>query len=645
MLSRILSNRPRWLAAATLALGLAACGGGGGMSGGSGPGPQGCSSSTCGNALLTLTDAAGDFASYTVDVASLQLTKADGTVVETLPVKTRVDFTQLVDVTEFVAAAAIPQGEYVSATMTLDYSNAAIFVYTDANDSQSVQVAQVLDSTGKTLWSSTPPAPASSTVTVTVQLDNKNHLFITPGKLARLALDFNVAASNNVDLTNPAAPQVQVKAFIVASVVPADTKSIRVRGTLVSVDVAGGTYTVDVEPFNDADSKRGQVVIHTTAQTTFAIDGTSYTQTDGLNALNAEPAGTITVAFGTLSKADQTFTATQVLAGSSVQSTKLDRLQGVVISRSAADANGVITLVVRRGTIETHADGDCKFSAKDVALQFGAGTKITSAVGEPTAPVTAWPSVGSEITAFGTATTSTSAAGDRIFDATAGQLRLELTTLWGSTNSIGSAEVTLNLQAIEGLPVNVFDFTGTGSNPASYVVNTGVLPLAAAPTALTPVRFIGLVQPFGLTPPDFNALTLANFTGTSALLEAGYGSGSTAALTASATSLVLNVSDPMFGPMHFIRIGPALIDLTKLTSNVTIVPDAASMGPFAIRTEAPPGMGEPDMIEVFNNYADFETLLATKLAGGAKVLKVIVLGHYDQSSNTFTAVQIALDLS
>jgi len=96
--------------------------------------------------------------------------------------------------------------------------------------------------------------------------------------------------------------------------------------------------------------------------------------------------------------------------------------------------------------------------------------------------------------------------------------------------------------------------------------------------------------------------------------------------------------------MHFIRTGPQLIDLKTLTSNVTIVPDAASTGPFAIHTEAPMGMGMMDTIAVFNNYADFETALATKLSGGAKVLKVLATGHYDSGTNTFTATQIALDL-
>src|SRR5258708_10154999 len=70
---------------------------------------------------ISLTDTAGDFLSYTVDVTSLTLTKADGTVA--LPLRTRVDFARLVDLTEFVTAVTIPSGNYVRATLNLHYTH------------------------------------------------------------------------------------------------------------------------------------------------------------------------------------------------------------------------------------------------------------------------------------------------------------------------------------------------------------------------------------------------------------------------------------------------------------------------------------------------------------------------------------------
>ena len=59
----------------------------------------------CGTLIIGLTDADGDFLSYTVDVLSLLLEKADGTVIEVLPNSTRVDFAQYVDLTEFIQEA------------------------------------------------------------------------------------------------------------------------------------------------------------------------------------------------------------------------------------------------------------------------------------------------------------------------------------------------------------------------------------------------------------------------------------------------------------------------------------------------------------------------------------------------------------
>ncbi len=660
MLAKILSNLPRWLAPAVFALGLAACGGG--SSGGASMGPQGCSSATCGNAVLTLTDAPGDFASYKVGVTSIQLTKADGTVVETLPAATMVDFTQLVDVTELVGATAIPQGEYVAATMTLDYSNASIFVYTDSADTQTTQVGSVV--TQVTNTSVTPPTTAtqqlwpaqtgvSSTVQVTVKLDSAHHFFVNPGKLSRLALDFNLANSNTVALTNQQWV-VTVLPTLLASAVPTDQKSIRVRGKVASVDLTNKTYTVTVAPFDDQDGNGTQVLVNTTATTSFEVDGKSLNQTDGLTALSTDGAGTLAIAFGTLSTSDGSFTATQVLAGTSVQNAKLDRLRGVVIARPACPtgtASGVVCLVVRGGHIEDHVSDVDAFMPHDVTLEIGSNT-LLSVAGNPTAsPTLASPSVGSKITAFGTKIAATSATGSATFDATSGMLRLEVTALWGvvDASGIGNGTVTLNLQAIEGLGVGAFDFTGTGSDPTKYVVATGALPMSNTAAAAT-LRFFGFVQPFGSAPPDFNADTLVNFTDTSAVLDAGFGMGSTAALTVSGTTITLNVADPALGWMHYIRIGPQVIDLTKLSGNVAIVPDTASTGPFMIRSgikamASSSSMGWNSDVTIYNSAADFLAALTTDLGtSGTKVEQVLAVGHYDATSNTLTAEQVIVNL-
>jgi hypothetical protein len=157
-------------------------GGGGGPVGGN----DACSGG-CGTALLTITDAPGDFLSYTIDVTSLQLKKANGATVQTLPVTSRIDFAQLVDLDEVLSAGQIPAGNYISATLNVDYSNASIVV--DDGTGTGVTVAPVNAS-----------GTALGQVSLNVELDNRNHLVITPGRVARLAFDLNLAASNTVDL-------------------------------------------------------------------------------------------------------------------------------------------------------------------------------------------------------------------------------------------------------------------------------------------------------------------------------------------------------------------------------------------------------------------------------------------------------------
>lgn len=115
---RLLMSAPL-LAAALI---LAACGGGGGGAAGNQAPPvnQACTASTCGTLLVGLTDADGNFLSYAVDVVSLSLETANGRVVQALPVRQRVDFAEIVDLTELVTAATIPNATYVGASITLD---------------------------------------------------------------------------------------------------------------------------------------------------------------------------------------------------------------------------------------------------------------------------------------------------------------------------------------------------------------------------------------------------------------------------------------------------------------------------------------------------------------------------------------------
>ena len=241
-----------------------------------------------------MTDADGDFLSYTVDVVSLKLKRANGTLVETLPATTRIDFAQFVDLTEFFTAATIPNGDYVAATLRLDYTNADITV----EQNGAPVAAKPVDASGNPL----------GVVDVTVTLDNRHHLVVAPGRPSLFTLDFNLAATNSVDLTTTPAT-VTVTPALVASLDFVDQKDLRVRGPLVSVDTDGRHLHRRRAPVHTCATAFGQVTVHTDANTTFEVNGTNYTGSAGLAALTAAGAGTATAAFGTLTTATREFDA------------------------------------------------------------------------------------------------------------------------------------------------------------------------------------------------------------------------------------------------------------------------------------------------------------------------------------------------
>jgi hypothetical protein len=442
-------------------------------------------------AMMTITDAKGDFLAYKVKLVSLQLKKSDGTLVETLPASTTVDFAQLIDLTEILSAQQIPPGDYVAAQVTVDFTGASIMV--DDGTGTGVAVKPV-NSSGAAL----------GLLQLMVQLDNKNDLKINAAKASRVAFDFNLLASNMVNLT---AKTDTVSPTLVADVVPIDNKQIRVRGEISAVDTANNDYTVNVDPFHDNDgNKLSPLVVHTTGSTTFEINGKPFAGAAGLAQLAALPADTIAVAFGNLQASEQTFTATSVLAGSSAEGGGFDHIVGNVVARNGN------TLTIHGARMDGH-DGndndDDDFIAGNSTVNVAAATAVTTEGQSSATPAhtIAEISVGSLIEAFGTATRDNS--GEVTLDATAGRVRLDLAQVQGSLRGSGTGNITLNLNSIDRQPVSLFSFTGTGTDPTKYLVATGALNVGPFSVGEL-VSSIGFVNPFGKAPPDFKAVTVAS---------------------------------------------------------------------------------------------------------------------------------------
>jgi hypothetical protein len=609
----------------SLALLLAACGGGSGgsMSTSNNPPPSsGCTD--CGTTLVAITDADGDFLSYTVDVTSLKLRKASGATVETLPATTRIDFAQLVDLTEFFTAATIPNGEYVAATLHLDYTNADITV----EQNGAPVAAKAVDANGAALGG----------IDVTVTLDNRHHLFVAPGRPSLFTLDFNLAATNAVDLTTTPAT-VTVTPALVASLDLVDQKDMRVRGPLVSVDKTAGTYVVDLRPFSMRDQKFGQMTVHTDANTTFEVNGTNYTGSAGLDALTAAGAGTVTAANGTLTTATHEFDATAVYAGTSVPGAGVDAVIGEVLSRSGD------VLTVRGGNVIRNSDG-AHFARGTVRVTIGPNTKVMKGGTSPA--TTAAPgdiSVGQSIEAFGAATPVVSSAmsGDWTLDATAGRVRMHPTSIYGFVKSASTGALTLQLDSIEGRRVSAFDFAGTGTStamdadPANYEVSTTALDLTGLTTG-EPTKLIGFPTAFGLAPPDFTARTMVDLPRLPAMLSLTWIPGGTTAPFSSQnpTGLVLDNHNPAIGRLHVLAVGPRMLNLETMPASPNIVPPANGPTAYLIVMK--------DESHAFHDFADFVAELGTRLNGSTVMVTFNATGSYDGDTNTMSARSITVIL-
>lgn len=465
---------------------LAGCGGG-----------DSESDAVSGEVVISLTDAEGDFATYTVDVSSIKLTRADGTEVETLPLVTRVDFAEYTDVSEFLTAATVPNGRYVKGSMVLDYTNADIRVEDANGDAQ--PAAEIVDTNGDPVGK----------LKVNVILEGRNVLPVAPGIPKNLLLDFDLEQSNSVlfagsDVTVTVAP------VLIAEVDPQMPKEHRVRGSLQSVNVAENRFRLFVRPFfhtiRSGPRRFGSLAVHTGDETFYEIDGISYQGAPGLTVLDTLPTFAAVVARGDLRFNPLRFEAREVYAGSSVPGGALDVVRGSVVERTSDD-----TIIVKGATL-IRQNGAVVFNDL-VTVQLDPSTTVTRQLSMGTFSIDDI-SVGQRVVVFGTVTND--AVSDLQFSAANGYARMRLSTLRGTVAALPDTQswLTLNLASINNRSIELYNFVGTGADTASdadpnfYEIDSGSLALEGIGMADS-VAVAGFPTAFGSAPADFTAQTVA----------------------------------------------------------------------------------------------------------------------------------------
>jgi hypothetical protein len=467
-------------------------------------------------------------------------------------------------------------------------------------------------------------------------------LIVTAGRTAFLTIDFDLAASHEVDLSVTPA-RVTARPYLVAEVQPMTEKELRVRGALVDVDVAASSYDIRLRPWHDRDGDHGPFTVHTTPTTSFEIGDASYAGAPGLEALDKLATGTHTVAFGVLDLPGRTFTAEIVHAGDSVGGDRYAAVHGNVVARTSD------TLTIKGG-IAVYRDRPAHFR-RTITVKVGPETGVSKA-GHPNAVADIDDvSVGQRVVVLGQFTNPEVASIDSltpreiplVLDATAGRVRMLVTRLTGMVTEINPGQIDMRLRSIDHLGIDMFDFMDTGVTPANdadpldYEIATRTLSLGGLAVD-RPARVLGFVAPFGEAPPDFIASTVIDHGALPAALGIGWGQEGTSApfLTMGPNGLVLDLSNSNIGVRHHLLVGARVIDLLALPASPSIVP-TDRRGLY--------GLWEKGEIELFGSFPEFVTELGLRLGSGKKAHALAAYGAYDDATNTLSAARIAVHLA
>ncbi|MGE0623796.1 MAG: DUF4382 domain-containing protein [Pseudomonadales bacterium] len=586
------------------------CGGGGGSSAAA---PVSAAPAETGEVIIGLTDAEGDFLSYIVDVTSVQLERADGTRVETLPLSTRVDFAELTEVTELVSIATVPAGRYLSATLGLDFTNAEVIVQDDNGD---LHTALLTDENGDPLGA----------IDVNLMLTDADAVVIRPGVPAAFSLDFDLDASNTIDFT-ASPPEVTVMPFLLAAAELEADRTHRVRGLLGAVDEAQASFTLDVRPFRLRSGRFGELTVQVDDATLYEIDGMGYEGAAGLAALTALGEDAPVVASGSPvsgTPASGALRAETVLAGSSVPWTDHDVAHGAVVARSG-DA-----LTLSGVTLE-YADGLIVHRGQ-VTVNVGDDTRVT-ALGLPNDTLGKQSlSVGQRVLAFGSLTD------DVTLDATGGRVRMEISQL--TADVVDADDLAVDVHFLNGRRPAAYDFTGTGvdaandADPNHYEIDTASLPLTSIEVGDL-VRVRGHVTAFGSAPNDFTALSVIDVSldHRAAAFDAVWPVPSAEpTLNIDSGHITLDLTDAR----ALLWLLGVPLDTTNPLEALTLAAPDDGRGVYAVRVRR---SGE---IHLYRSFADLADEVLEQLQTGNRLRRVDALGSYNAAEDELVSHRAAL---
>jgi hypothetical protein len=648
--------------------------------------------------VTVTTEPAPQYASYVVTIDSITLTRSDNTVYTAVATPEVVDLTQINNFAELWSSGAIPNGTYIAATITLDYTTAAIALRKGNVAVPCTLGAAVSGSACSVLDAFTKATP--TTYALTVVFDPANQPTITPTFASTSAIltavDIDLPGSGYID-TSTATPIVYVRPYLTIGHQPSDTKLIRVRGPLANSSVNVETYTVFIRPFYDEANNLGQLTLFSQPTTIYTLNGVGYLGDAGLNALSVLSAGSTMTAGFTTFQPDYNplngafagrFNLQYVIAGSTLEDIYTNGISGDVIARSGN------TLTLRGATVIFTTNDTFEYEPADCNVVLGADTIVTAddnpllknlsqssiAVGDHISARGNYQQVSAgqcgiglfgvpvELNSTGTQATNT------------GSARLQPNEAFGTLVSSAAGSLVMDLTSIDYWPVAAYNFAGNGATtpvPAAFSVDTEGLTLPADTAPGDPIWLSGYASHFGEAPPDYLSFALNNELSVQtaggslggavpttpgsggcgvgsqvcdpAVLSVNWGAGTTTPFTSiNDHSFSIDLANTKIVTAT-IQIGPETILMSSLPSSPTVVPTTlATTETFAPRyswgnpvtSSSTETVASTTNLKISSVFSEFASGALTGVSTTDPAEQLVARGIYDRATNTFTATAI-----
>ncbi|MFN0010001.1 MAG: DUF4382 domain-containing protein [Planctomycetota bacterium] len=583
------------LAAASL---LSACTEGGSGSGGADP-----------TLTFAITDSASDdIESFTVEVTQIRLLKLGGALVDVLTTPATIDLATLTDASQILSVGNVPVGTYLSADITLDFTNAECMLVGQSTP------ATLLDVDGN---------PLTGTVVLPIHFGT-DRLICPVNRHKLLEFDFDLNQSVTTDTVGNSAT---VEPAFVMHVDPAAPKPLLAVGTLVSVDTVASTFDMEIRTFGG--TLLNTATFQSDATTLWHIDGVSSLGAAGLTSLAAAAPGTWVQLAATHDPLLPLFDAIYVEAGAGTYNGGDDIVDGHIVDRVGGAGTDPILTVLGYSSNAAHTVFQFNTSFT-VSASFPNTKVVRTAVDQ--AFDTDDLNVGQRVRIFGTLTGVT-------MDATSATsvVRMQITRVLGfATGAPAGGVQTIDIARVDLRPETDFNWPGGGPTPPdpnAFDIQVGALGTGLGIVATTPVEARGFFPAFDDAAEDFQAASLTNrATAPSLMLVRNRPAGMTVAVTANPTQIVVALSGvPTLGEFAVIDAGFVGVQNLPTSPAPGLIPSLTGPRFYVVRDKS------LNTAKLFVTFAAFSAEVANLVALGADVAQVAGIGRYNSGTNQIEA--------